>query len=72
MNYAWYTAATAAAILIAMEVPQPSDLADEGWWILFTFAGVGIAVIVMFLADRLQKHAAKAAPPAPAHPAPAT
>ena len=53
-------------------VPHPSNLADEGRRILFTFAGVGIAVIVMFLADRLQKHAAKAAPQAPAHPARAT
>ena len=69
VNYAWYTAAMAAAILIAMDVPQPSNLADEGWRILFTFAGAGIAVIVMFLADLVQKHAAKAAPQAPAHPA---
>ncbi len=71
VNYAWYTAALAGAVLIAADVPHPSDLADEGRRILFTFAGVGIAVIVMFLADRLQKHAAKAAPQAPAHPAPA-
>ena len=63
--------ALAGAILIAADVPHPSDLADEGRRILFTFAGVGIAVIVMFLADRLQKHAAKAAPQAPARPAPA-
>ena len=66
VNYAWYTAAVAGAILIAMDVPHPSDLTAEGRRILWTFAGVGIAVIVMFLADRLQKHAAKAAPPAPA------
>jgi len=66
VNYAWYTAAVAGAILIAMDVPHPSDLADEGRRILFTFAGVGIAVIVMFLADRLQKRTAQAAPPAPA------
>ena len=72
VNYAWYTAAMAGAILIAADVPHPSNLADEGRRILFTFAGVGIAVIVMFVADRLQKHAAKAAPQAPAHPAPAT
>ena len=72
VNYAWYTAALGGAVLIAADVPHPSDLADEGRRILFTFAGVGIAVIVMFLADRLQKHAAKAAPQAPAHPAQAT
>jgi hypothetical protein len=66
VNYAWYTAAMAGAILIAIDVPHPSSLTDEGRRILWTFAGVGIAVIAMFLADRLQKHAAKAAPPAPA------
>ena len=68
VNYAWYTAAMAGAILIAADVPHPSNLADEGRRILFTFAGVGIAVIVMFLADLLQKHsAAKPAPHAPVH-----
>ena len=71
VNYAWYSAAMAAAILIAMDVPNPSNLADEGWRILFTFAGVGIAVIVMFVADRLQKHTAKAAPQASANRVPA-
>ena len=65
VNYAWYTAALAAGLLIAMDVPHPSNFADEGRRILFTLAGVGIAVIVMFLADRLQKHTAKAAPQAP-------
>ena len=48
-----------------MDVPHPSNFASEGRRILFTLAGVGIAVIVMFIADRLQKHAAKAAPQAP-------
>ena len=71
VNYAWYTAAMAGAILIAADVPHPSSLTDEGRRILWTFAGVGIAVIVMFLADQLQKHTAKAAPQAPARPAPA-
>ena len=71
VSYTWYTAAVGGAVLIAMDVPLPTNLTDEGRRILFTFAGVGIAVIVMFLADRLQKYAAKAAPQAPAHPAPA-
>ena len=69
VSYTWYTAAVAGAVLIAMDVPHPTNLTDEGRRILFTFAGVGIAVIVMFLAGLLQKHAAKAAPQAPAHPA---
>jgi hypothetical protein len=47
-----------------MDVPHPSNFASEGRRILFTLAGVGIAVIVMFLADWLQKHAGKAAPQA--------
>ena len=65
VNYAWYTAAMAAALLIAMDVPHPSNFAGEGRRILFTFAGVGIAVIVMFLADLLRKRTAKAVPQAP-------
>ena len=48
-----------------MDVPHPSNFADEGRRILFTFAGVGIAVIVMFLADLLRKRTAKAVPEAP-------
>ena len=71
VSYTWYTAAVAGAVLIAMDVPHPSDLADEGRRILFTLAGVGISIIVLLLAGLLQKHAAKAAPQAPAHPAPA-
>ena len=66
VNYAWYTAALAAGLLIAMDVPHPSDFTDEGRRILFTFAGVGIAVIVMFVADGLRKRSAnKAVPQAP-------
>jgi Fusaric acid resistance protein-like len=67
VSYTWYTAAVAGAVLIAMDVPHPSNFADEGRRILWTFAGVGIAVIVMFLADRLGKRTAKAASPAPVH-----
>ncbi len=71
VSYTWYTAAMAGGILIAADVPHPSNLTDEARRVLWTLAGVGIAVIVMFLADRLQKHTAKAAPQAPARPAPA-
>lgn len=49
MNYALYCAAVAGAILIALDLPHPASLADEGRRILFTFLGVGIAVVVMFL-----------------------
>jgi len=67
VSYTWYTAAVAGAVLIAMDVPHPTNFSAEGRRILFTLAGVGIAVIVMFLADRIQKRSAKAAPPAPVH-----
>ena len=67
VNYAWYTAAMAAGLLIAMDVPHPSNFASEGRRILFTLAGVGIAVIVMFLSDRLKKHSAAATTASP-HP----
>jgi uncharacterized membrane protein YgaE (UPF0421/DUF939 family) len=68
VNYALYCAAVAGAVLIAMDLPHPSNLADEGRRVLFTLLGVGIAVVVMFLANLLQKRTVKAAPPqAPAH-----
>jgi len=68
VNYALYCAAVAGAVLIAMDLPHPSNLADEGRRVLFTLLGVGIAVVVMFLANLLQKRTVKAVPPqAPAH-----
>jgi Fusaric acid resistance protein-like len=65
VNYALYCAAVAGAVLIGMDLPHPSNLADEGRRILFTFIGVGIAVVVMFLATQLQKRTPKTAAPAP-------
>jgi hypothetical protein len=58
-------AAVAGAVLIGMGVPHPSSLADEVRRVGFTFAGVGIAVVVMLLANLLSKRT-----PAAAHPAP--
>jgi len=55
VNYTWYCAAVAGAVLIGLDLPHPSSLADEGRRILFTFIGVGIAVLVMFLANQLAK-----------------
>jgi hypothetical protein len=65
VNYAWYCAAVAGAVLIGLDLPHPSSLADEGRRILFTFVGVAIAVLVMFVADRLAKRtpASQQAPP---------
>jgi Fusaric acid resistance protein-like len=67
VNYALYCAALAGAVLIGEGLPHPTNLGGEVRRVLFTFAGVGIAVIVMFLASLLQKRAAKAAPQAAAH-----
>ncbi len=65
MSYTFYTAAVAAAVLIAADVPDPSNLSHEGRRILFTLAGVGIAIIVLLLAGLLQKRTAKPAPQTP-------
>ena len=62
VNYAYYTAAIASAALIAADLPHPTNYAAEGRRVLFTFIGVGIAVVVMFIADRMQTRSAKAAP----------
>jgi hypothetical protein len=59
MSYTFYTAAVAAAVLIAAGVPDPSNLSHEGRRILFTLAGAGIAIIVLLLAGLLQKRTAK-------------
>jgi len=70
VNYALGTAASAGFVLIAADLPHPSNLAEEGRRVLFTFIGVGIAVVVLFLANLLQKHTAKAAPQPPKAPSP--
>ena len=64
-SYTWYCAAVAALVLIAMDLPNPTDLAAEGRRILFTFIGVGIAVLVMLLANLLAKRQATHAQPKP-------
>jgi len=63
VNYVFYAAMIAGAALIAMDLPHPANLAAEGRRIFFTFAGIGIAIVVMFLASLLQKHQARAAAP---------
>jgi hypothetical protein len=68
-NYALYCGAIAAGVLILVDLPQPSDYAAEGYRVLWTLCGVGIGVLVMFLADRLARRSAKAPPRPAAQPA---
>lgn len=63
VNYALYSAAVAAAVLIGIDLSHPHDLGDEGRRVLFTFIGVGIAVVVMLLANLLQKRNAPTTTP---------
>ena len=72
VNFALFTAALTALILTALDLPDPTNSATEGKRVLFTFAGVGIAAIVMLLADRLQKRQTPAAPTAHRTQPPAT
>ncbi|HTZ05397.1 MAG TPA: FUSC family protein [Gaiellaceae bacterium] len=65
-NYALYCAAVATVVLIAEDIPHPSNLATEGRRVLFTFLGLGIGIVVLLLAGLLQRRTAKA-PPAAAH-----
>jgi uncharacterized membrane protein YccC len=55
VNYAFYSAAVAALVLIATDLPHPSNLSAEGRRVIFTFIGVGIALGVTLLAGVLQK-----------------
>jgi uncharacterized membrane protein YccC len=68
-NYAIYCAAIAAAVLVLIDIPQPSDYAAEGYRVLWTLCGVGIGVLVMLLAGLLARRSAKAPPQPAAQPA---
>lgn len=61
-NYALYCGAMAAAALIAVDLPHPSNYAAEGDRVLYTFCGVGVAVLVMFLANLLAGRSARTQP----------
>jgi hypothetical protein len=68
-NYALYTGAIAAGVLILVDLPQPSNYSAEGYRLLWTLCGVGIGVIVMFAAGLLAKLTAKSPPQQAAQPA---
>jgi hypothetical protein len=65
LPFALYCGIIAAAALILLDLPQPSNYAGEGDRVLWTLCGVGIGVLIMFLAGLLAKRTAKA-PPQPA------
>jgi fusaric acid resistance family protein len=61
-NYALYTAAIAAGVLILIDLPQPSNYSAEGYRVLWTLCGVAIGVLVMLLAGLLGRRTAKTPP----------
>jgi hypothetical protein len=64
VNYALFCAGLGVAVLVALDLPNPTNFSNEGRRVLYTFAGVALAVAVTFLLDRLKKRSAKAAPTA--------
>jgi hypothetical protein len=62
LNYALYSAAIAAGVLILLDLPQPSNFDAVGYRVAWTAAGVGIAVLVMLLAGLLARPTAKGGP----------
>lgn len=65
VNYAVYCAAIAAAVLIAIDLPHPTNFTREALRVLYTFLGVGLAALVMLLATQLGKRQAKTPTPTP-------
>ena len=61
-NYTLYCAAIAAAVLIALDLPNPSDFTAEAERVLFTFIGLAVGLLVLVVAGLLAKRTAK--PPA--------
>jgi len=53
-------AAVAATVLVATDLPHPTNLAAEGRRVAFTFIGVGIGVVVMLIANVIQKRSTAA------------
>jgi hypothetical protein len=68
-NYALYTGAIAAGVLILIDLPQPADYSAEGYRLLWTLCGVGIGVLVMLLSGLLAKRTAKSPPQQTGQPA---
>jgi uncharacterized membrane protein YccC len=59
-NYALYYSAISAAVLLLIDLPQPTNYGNEGYRLLWTLCGVAIGVLVMLLATALgRRRAAK-------------
>jgi hypothetical protein len=63
VSYTYYCAAVAAAVLIVIDIPHPTDLANEAMRVLFAFIGVGIAVGVTYVGTVMARRAKPAAQP---------
>jgi hypothetical protein len=68
-NYALCCGAIAAGVLILIDLPHPSNYAAEGYRVLWTLCGVGVGVLVMFLAGLLARRSAKTPPHSVTQPA---
>jgi fusaric acid resistance family protein len=62
-NYAFYYGAMSTAVLLMLDLTQPSDYGAEGYRVLWALCGAGIAVVVMLLAGLLAKRTTKAPQP---------
>lgn len=60
VNYVLYSAALAAGALIALDLFHPTSHTAEWERIWYTFVGLGIGVVVMFVAGTLSKRKTKA------------
>jgi uncharacterized membrane protein YccC len=63
-NYALYYGFITAAVLILVNLPQPSNFDAVGWRVLWTLCGVALAVVVMLLAGLMARNRSSTARPA--------
>lgn len=62
VNYVFYEAGAVIAVLLAIDLPNPSTYSAEGERVVYTFVGVAIAVVVMLLGTLLVKRASQPQP----------
>jgi hypothetical protein len=65
-NYALYTAAIAAGVLLAIDLPHPSNYSADADRVLWTLIGVAIAVVVLLVGTVLAKFASRGVKAQPA------